>query len=1070
MLRVGTEGIPFNEQSWVGIKMAAIMSVVNGRSVLVSRQSAAVENADAAHTDAIAAELANAEVLEVRESAIDIVSASAGFIERGDGDVEDVSVRSDPAITGRPVANAFDGAATLGNSAADFPAVDIPVIGAILDDKGPIQGVIGNGGYTDDGRPQIVGKADPGVLVHVYRGVDLIGRVVADANGDWSFEPLYPLADGRHSLTIVHEYPNGDSSEESAPYVIFVDKVVPELPLITGLVDDEGRITGAIADQAVTDDNTPTINGTAEANATLIVYDKGREIGRTTVGADGNWSFTPEPALADGLHILSYAAVDRAGNASERSATTEFFVDTRPEKVTIFLAEDDQGSIQGDIVNGGVTDDSTPKLIGTATAGGIVKIYEGMVLLGQVTADVDGSWAFTSPVALMDGAHTFHATVSLPAKGESAPGKPFNLTVDTTPPLKPTIDQAWDDVGNVTGVLSSGDDTDDVRPVLSGSAEKNSLLVISDKGIEIGRVLVDSQGKWSFEPVEALSAGWHEFTARAVDAVGNWSVPSDLFELTVFTAPPAAPVIVNIQDDTGWVQGTVVNGTGVSNDQQPVISGTAGAGDRVTLYMNLAGESQSVVVGTTVADAAGRWSLEDRTTHVDGRVRYEATAITAKGELTATSDAYEITFDFIAPAVPTSLVIGSDAVTVGFESANLRPGDLVVLSVEGVIHQHVLTQHELTQSRYTFAVAGADTKHISAGLMDAAGNASNHVVAVADVIDFEDMAPMRAPGRSTLDLGPATIHWTGPYLSMYPKLWPAGIIEKGFKTGEGLVTPSIGMVIWGENYLTLDDGKTSNYFSMTYGELTNAMTVIFMDHKDVVIHAVDAPLTGGTELAEFSTRLPAGLEYSKVLFSTHIGQYVWIDNINFGAFDLHEIAAPEPRVGFNDTAAGISAGELAEVADVEGSDFQQASAATGSFHAVDGDETMQIDLSASGYLNAVPGLAQAIAAAPSLSTADLLAAGADYRVTAGDKSQMLAGTSGAEVTLLAGSGDGAYQGSALAGDNNHGPYTDMENIAELLAEEGSWLDRTALSDHSAYHGHGSSPELLAQQDFRLEAY
>ena len=37
-------------------------------------------------------------------------------------------------------------------------------------------------------------------------------------------------------------------SEESEPYVIRVDKVAPGIPQITGIVDDEGRITGAITD------------------------------------------------------------------------------------------------------------------------------------------------------------------------------------------------------------------------------------------------------------------------------------------------------------------------------------------------------------------------------------------------------------------------------------------------------------------------------------------------------------------------------------------------------------------------------------------------------------------------------------------------------------------------------------------------------------------------------------------------------------------------------------------------------------------------------------------------------
>src|SRR5690606_12650651 len=107
--------------------------------------------------------------------------------------------------------------------------------------------------------------------------------------------------------------------------------------------------------------------------------------GRTTVDVDGNWRFTPETPLADGTHILSYSAVDRAGNSSERSDSFEFLVDTRPEKVNIYYADDDVGAVTGEVFNGGVTDDRNPALVGSATAGGIVSIYEGELLLGQVT-------------------------------------------------------------------------------------------------------------------------------------------------------------------------------------------------------------------------------------------------------------------------------------------------------------------------------------------------------------------------------------------------------------------------------------------------------------------------------------------------------------------------------------------------------------------------------------------------------------------------------------------------------------------------------------------------------------
>lgn len=524
----------------------------------------------------------------------------------------------------------------MGLAAAERSVDDTPVIDAILDGQGAIQGVVESGGHTDDGRPKIVGKAETGVLVHIYRGVELIGQVTAGANGEWSFTPKLPLSDGRHAFSIVHEYPDGEVSNFSVPYVIVVDRVVPDAPTITGMQDDQGRITGAIADGMVTDDDRPTIDGTAEAHATVIVYDKGKEIGRTLVGADGSWSFTPEPGLADGLHILSYAAVDRAGNGSERTAVSEFVVDARPEKINIYYAEDDAGSVIDEVFSGGVTDDSTPTLFGTATAGGVVKIYEGSVLLGQSIADVDGTWQFTPAVALNEGRHSFHATVTLVAKGESEPSKPFKLTVDVTPPEKPSIEQVLDDVGLLQGVLQNGAITDDNKPTLLGTAEAGSKVHIYDRSNLLGSVLADATGKWTYTPDTGLADGQYGFRVAAEDAAGNQSGFSEVFEIVIASAPGATPTIDRVYDDAGSKTGNLAIGE-ETDDYRPDISGTAEAGSTVIL------KDHGIEIGRVLADAEGLWMFTPQLDLAEGTHRLTAESMGIAGNISTPSDQ----FDFI---------------------------------------------------------------------------------------------------------------------------------------------------------------------------------------------------------------------------------------------------------------------------------------------------------------------------------------------------------------------------------------------------------------------------------------
>ncbi|WP_309600188.1 Ig-like domain-containing protein, partial [Klebsiella pneumoniae] len=60
------------------------------------------------------------------------------------------------------------------------------------------------------------------------------------------------------------------------------------------VTDNAGEDTGTLNSGSVTDDDTPTLSGTAEAGATVTIYDGDTVLGTAIAGVDGNWSFTPE--------------------------------------------------------------------------------------------------------------------------------------------------------------------------------------------------------------------------------------------------------------------------------------------------------------------------------------------------------------------------------------------------------------------------------------------------------------------------------------------------------------------------------------------------------------------------------------------------------------------------------------------------------------------------------------------------------------------------------------------------------------------------------------------------------
>ena len=98
---------------------------------------------------------------------------------------------------------------------------------------------------------------------------------------------------------------------------VTIDTAAPVVPSIASYSTDSGTVGDGI-----TNDNTLTLTGTAEANATVKVYDGATLLGSATADGSGNWSYTTA-ALANGAHSLTATATDVAGNTSAASAALE---------------------------------------------------------------------------------------------------------------------------------------------------------------------------------------------------------------------------------------------------------------------------------------------------------------------------------------------------------------------------------------------------------------------------------------------------------------------------------------------------------------------------------------------------------------------------------------------------------------------------------------------------------------------------------------------------------------------------------------------------------------------------
>ena len=191
------------------------------------------------------------------------------------------------------------------------------------------------------------------------------------------------LANGSHSLTATATDVAGNVSSASATLAVTVDTVAPVAPTITSFSTDSG-----VVGDHITNDNTLTLTGTAEANSTVKVFDGATLLGTVTANGSGAWTYTTA-VLANGSHSLTATATDVAGNVSSASATLAVTVDTvAPVAPTIASFSTDSG-----VVGDHITNDNTLTLTGTAEANSTVKVFDGATLLGTVTANGSGAWS-----------------------------------------------------------------------------------------------------------------------------------------------------------------------------------------------------------------------------------------------------------------------------------------------------------------------------------------------------------------------------------------------------------------------------------------------------------------------------------------------------------------------------------------------------------------------------------------------------------------------------------------------------------------------------------------------------
>jgi hypothetical protein len=522
----------------------------------------------------------------------------------------------------------------------DTTAPAAPVI-IVLDDVAPVTTPVPAHTYTNDTTPTLTGTVEAFGTVIIKQNTTVLDTIITDSTGNWSYTPPVELANGTvigYTATVTDRAGNVSAATNQT---LRIDTVAPTEPTITKASDNINPVAGDVASGGYTNDTTPTLSGTAELNSTVKIYDNGNvvPVGQVVNGS-GTWSYTL-PALGNGTtHNYTITATDLAGNVSVMSSTPYVLtIDTTvPGQPTITGADDNVDTVQGNVEKNGLTNDATPTLSGNAEANSIVTIKDGAAVLGTTTANTSGVWSYT-PVTLSDGSHSFTVTATDTAGNVSPASTNYMLNIDAGKPNAPGFSVS-DNVGSITGTITSGSSTDDTVLSLSGTAETGSLVTIKDGANVLGTVTATG-GVWNYS-TSILSEGDHSLSVTATDAAGNVSDAS-AFTVTIDTLVPNTPTIVTVSDDVAPTIGLVTN-NGTTNDKTPTLSGKAEALSTVHIY------DGATLVGTVTAASNGDWSFTPSVELNENQTyNYKVTATDAAGNVSLESDPFTLTIKTTVP-------------------------------------------------------------------------------------------------------------------------------------------------------------------------------------------------------------------------------------------------------------------------------------------------------------------------------------------------------------------------------------------------------------------------------------
>lgn len=394
-------------------------------------------------------------------------------------------------------------ASSVFNITIDTDLPSAPVITGIRNDSGTNT----TDGKTNDQSIFIDGTAEANSSVEVFIDGVSKGSINADGGGVWAFDnTLSDLTSGSHSITAKTTDLAGNTGLESVPFVVTIDIIAPNAPVISGIINDSG-VNGA---DGITNDATIVVEGTAEANSNVEIFFGGISKGTTNTDAFGDWSFDyTGTTLTEGAHVITAKAKDDVGNISSASLPYNITIDTStPSAPVVTGIRDDNGTFSTDEI----TNDPTIYIDGTAEANSSVEVFIDGISKGSITANVSGDWTFNyTGTSLAEGSFVITAKTTDIAGNTSVISSALNVTIDLTLPAVPSV-------------------TD-----ISGTYNVDKSFSITGEADASFKYSLNNGSTWNnYSGTVTLTAqGTYDIIAYQIDLAGNASPNSSLMSVII---------------------------------------------------------------------------------------------------------------------------------------------------------------------------------------------------------------------------------------------------------------------------------------------------------------------------------------------------------------------------------------------------------------------------------------------------------------------------------------------------------------------------------------------------------